>query len=188
MEGSSTFLECVPRSLQARVLWTYQHSPDAPQREVGAGVWRWGGVSLHPPPCPDLPLVPQVQPDERVVWTERGLLVRSVQRSDAGLYLCRATEHGFTQPLLRLALEVITASRVAVPPPPGAPAPSRTLWYRDFLQLLERPEAACEGPRGGSRAPRTQAGPPARPGEEPRAARRRRTRGGPRGPRSASPW
>uniref|UniRef100_A0A8B9VRJ8 Semaphorin 3B n=1 Tax=Anas zonorhyncha TaxID=75864 RepID=A0A8B9VRJ8_9AVES len=162
VEGSSTFLECVPRSLQARVLWTYQHSPDAPQREV--------------------------QPDERVVWTERGLLVRSVQRSDAGLYLCRATEHGFTQPLLRLALEVITASRVAVPPPPGAPAPSRTLWYRDFLQLLERPEAACEGPRGGSRAPRTQAGPPARPGEEPRAACRRRTRGGPRGPRSASPW
>uniref|UniRef100_A0A8C2TN01 Semaphorin 3B n=1 Tax=Coturnix japonica TaxID=93934 RepID=A0A8C2TN01_COTJA len=159
VEGSSVFLECVPRSLRARVAWTYQRGPDAPQREV--------------------------QPDERVVRTERGLLLRSVQRHDAGLYVCRATERGFTQPVLRLALGVLGA--VA----PGGRAP----WYRDFLQLLERPEAACGRLRP---PPPVPAGPPARRrggtepepggGAEPRAARRRRTRGGPRaerGPRSA---
>lgn len=160
VEGSSAFLECVPRSLRARVAWTYQRGPDAPQREV--------------------------QPDERVVRTERGLLLRSVQRHDAGLYVCRATEQGFTQPVLRLALGVLSAAA------PGGRAP----WYRDFLQLLERPEAACGRMRPPPPAP---AGPPARQrggtepepggGAEPRAARRRRTRGGPRaerGPRSAS--
>ncbi|XP_040502455.2 semaphorin-3B isoform X3 [Gallus gallus] len=124
VEGSSAFLECVPRSLRARVAWTYQRGPDAPQREV--------------------------QPDERVVRTERGLLLRSVQRHDAGLYVCRATEQGFTQPVLRLALGVLSAAA------PGGRAP----WYRDFLQLLERPEAAC-----GRMRP-----PPSRPGRAPRAA------------------
>eukprot|EP00076_Gallus_gallus_P026164 XP_015148976.2 semaphorin-3B isoform X2 [Gallus gallus] len=123
VEGSSAFLECVPRSLRARVAWTYQRGPDAPQREV--------------------------QPDERVVRTERGLLLRSVQRHDAGLYVCRATEQGFTQPVLRLALGVLSAAA------PGGRAP----WYRDFLQLLERPEAACGRMRPPPPAP---AGPPAR--------------------------
>lgn len=127
-----------------------------------------------------------MQPDERVVRTERGLLLRSVQRHDAGLYVCRATEQGFTQPVLRLALGVLGAAAAA----PGGRAP----WYRDFLQLLERPEAACGRLRPPPPAP---AGPPGRRrggteserGAEPRAARRRRTRGGPRaerGPRSAS--
>ncbi|XP_052534988.1 semaphorin-3B [Tympanuchus pallidicinctus] len=125
VEGSSAFLECVPRSLRARVSWTYQRGPDAPQREV--------------------------QPDERVVRTERGLLLRSVQRHDAGLYVCRATEQGFTQPVLRLALGVLGAAAAA----PGGRAP----WYRDFLQLLERPEAACGRLRPPPPAP---AGPPAR--------------------------
>ena len=121
-----------------------------------------------------------------MVRTERGLLLRSVQRHDAGLYVCRATEQGFTQPVLRLALGVLSAAAH------GGRAP----WYRDFLQLLERPEAACGRMRPPPPAP---AGPPARQrggtepepggGAEPRAARRRRTRGGPRaerGPRSAS--
>ncbi|OXB71347.1 UNVERIFIED_CONTAM: hypothetical protein H355_012753 [Colinus virginianus] len=162
VEGSSAFLECVPRSLRARVAWTYQRGPDSPQREV--------------------------QPDERVVRTERGLLLRSVQRHDAGLYVCRATEQGFTQPVLRLALGVLGAAA------PGGRAP----WYRDFLQLLERPEAACGRLRPPPPAPvglpaRRRGGTEPEPegGAEPRAARRRRTRGGPRaerGPRSASAW
>lgn len=57
--------------------------------------------------------------DERVVWMERGVLLRSVQRADAGLYLCHATEHGFTQPLLRLSLEVIGARQAAGTAPDG---------------------------------------------------------------------
>uniref|UniRef100_A0A8C0VR82 Semaphorin 3B n=1 Tax=Cyanistes caeruleus TaxID=156563 RepID=A0A8C0VR82_CYACU len=67
VEGSTVFLECIPKSLQAHILWTHQRTPNDPQREV--------------------------RMDERVVRTERGVLLRSVQRADAGLYLCHATEH-----------------------------------------------------------------------------------------------
>uniref|UniRef100_A0A8D2NGL3 Semaphorin 3B n=1 Tax=Zonotrichia albicollis TaxID=44394 RepID=A0A8D2NGL3_ZONAL len=135
VEGSSVFLECIPKSLQAHILWTYQRTLNDPQREI-------------------------------------------VQRSDAGLYLCHATEHGFTQPLLRLSLEVIGAGQAtgaasAGDPQLAAGIPGRKVWYRDFLQLVERPplgatDKACQ-----------------------RLARRRRTHEGPRaerGPRSASPW
>lgn len=143
--------------------------------------------------------------DERVVQTERGVLLRSVQRADAGLYLCHATEHGFTQPLLQLSLEVIGARQVVGMAPAGDPqltagSPSHKVWYRDFLQLVERPpvgtaDRACQRPWSRGRSlppPGAPAGPPGRGhGEEPRRARRRRTHEGPRAerrPRSASPW
>lgn len=151
------------------------------------------------------PWVPQVPTDERVVRTERGVLLRSVQRADAGLYLCHATEHGFTQPLLRLSLEVIGARQAAGKAAAGDPQlaagpPGRKVWYRDFLQLVERPPLGAAD-RGCQRLwsrgrppppPRVPAGAPGRgQGAEPRKARRRRTHEGPRaerGPRSASPW
>lgn len=34
VEGSSTFLECIPKSLQARVTWTFQKHPQNPREEV----------------------------------------------------------------------------------------------------------------------------------------------------------
>ncbi|OPJ80774.1 semaphorin-3B [Patagioenas fasciata monilis] len=179
VEGSTAFLECIPKSLQAHVLWTYQRTQDDPQREV--------------------------QVDERVVQTERGVLLRSVQHTDAGYYLCHATEHGFTQPLLRLSLEVIGTRQAAGMAPASDPQlvaapPGHKVWYRDFLQLVERPplgavDRVCQRLWSRGRPPpppRAYAGPPGRrQGEEPRKARRRRTHEGPRaerGPRSASPW
>lgn len=36
VEGSTAFLECIPKSLQARVLWMYQRTPDDPKQEVGS--------------------------------------------------------------------------------------------------------------------------------------------------------
>ena len=151
------------------------------------------------------PWAPQVQTDERVVQTERGVLLRSVQRADAGLYHCHATEHGFTQPLLRLSLEVIGSRQAAGKVPAGDPQlaagpPGRKVWYRDFLQLVERPplgatDRVCQRLWSRGRPPpppRAHTGPPGRgQGEEPRKARRRRTHEGlraERGPRSASPW
>ncbi|XP_068014055.1 semaphorin-3B isoform X2 [Melanerpes formicivorus] len=147
VEGSTAFLECIPKSLQARVFWMYQRSPGDPQQEV--------------------------QMDERVVQTERGILLRSVQRADAGLYVCHATEHGFTQPLLQLSLEVIGAWQVVGMAPAGDPQltagpASHKVWYRDFLQLVERPplgaaDRACQRPWSRGRSlppPRAHAGPP----------------------------
>lgn len=150
-------------------------------------------------------MVLQVQMDERVVQTERGVLLRSVQRADTGLYLCHATEHGFTQLLLQLSLEVIGARQAVGTAPDGdlqlaAGASSRKVWYQDFLQLVERPplgaaDRVCQRLWTRGRPlppPRAQAGPPGHgQDKEPHRARRRRTHEGPRaerGPRSASPW
>lgn len=140
-----------------------------------------------------------------MVQTERGILLRSVQRADTGLYLCHAIEHGFTQPLLRLSLEVIGARQAVGMAPAGDPQlaagpPGHKVWYRDFLQLVERPplgaaDRVCQRLWSRGRPPpppRAYARPPGRgQGEELRKARRRRTHEGPRaerGPRSASPW
>ncbi|KAM3842756.1 sema domain, immunoglobulin domain (Ig), short basic domain, secreted, (semaphorin) 3bl, partial [Diretmus argenteus] len=78
-ENNSTFLECVPRSPQATVTWLVQR--DDRKEEVNL--------------------------DDRVMRTEQGLLFRRVSRQDEGVYICRSREHGFTQTLARLALEVL---------------------------------------------------------------------------------
>lgn len=54
----------------------------------------------------------QIKEDERVLVTERGLLIRWVQRSDAGLYVCTAQEHSFTRTLLHLSLRVLDHSHL----------------------------------------------------------------------------
>ncbi|KAL2103875.1 hypothetical protein ACEWY4_000743 [Coilia grayii] len=109
VEDSSSFLECIPKSLQAKVTWTYQRHPNNPREEVRL--------------------------DERVLQLERGLLLRSVHRRDAGIYHCHATEHDFTQTILHLTLDVVPSSTLT---PRSAPA-NQKLWYRDFLQLLDQP-------------------------------------------------
>lgn len=37
VEGSSTFLECIPKSLQAKVTWTFQKNTQNPREEVREG-------------------------------------------------------------------------------------------------------------------------------------------------------
>ncbi|KAF6735481.1 Semaphorin-3G [Oryzias melastigma] len=83
-ENNSTFLECVPRSPQATVTWLIQR--DDHKEEV--------------------------KQDERVMTTERGLLFRHVFKQDEGVYICRTREHGFTQILARLTLEVLQGDLV----------------------------------------------------------------------------
>ncbi|XP_032145824.1 semaphorin-3B isoform X2 [Sapajus apella] len=168
VEGSSAFLECEPRSLQAHVEWTFQRA----------------GVTAHT----------QVLAEERTERTARGLLLRRLRRRDSGVYLCAAVEQGFSQPLRRLSLHVLSATQAerlarAEEAAPAAP-PGPKLWYRDFLQLVEpggggsanslrmcRPQLAQhslppESRRNKGRNRRTHA-------PEPRAER---------GPRSATHW
>ncbi|KAG9332463.1 hypothetical protein JZ751_014561 [Albula glossodonta] len=200
VEGSSTFLECIPKSLQAQVTWTYQKHTDSTRDEVRL--------------------------DDRVLQTDRGLLVRNVLRRDAGLYQCHAMEHGFTQTLLGITLEVVPSSAPSLAPEPpshldprsggggnqGPPASPR-LWYRDFMQLVDHPnlstvDQVCEQVwmrknRQPGKAPPLP--PPAKPGlppvraapnkwkhlQEIRKGRNRRTheaKPNPRAPRSAGEW
>ncbi|KAB1264096.1 Semaphorin-3B [Camelus dromedarius] len=166
VEGGSAFLECEPRSLQARVEWTFQRA----------------GESTHT----------QVPAEEHAERTTRGLLLRGLRRGDSGVYQCAAVEQGFSQPLRRLALHVLSASQAerlarteeAAPVVPPGPK----LWYRDFLQLVE--------PGGGGanslRMCRPQPAPRSPPPEPRRKGRNRRTHASElraeRGPRSAVHW
>uniref|UniRef100_A0A3P8Y7L5 Sema domain, immunoglobulin domain (Ig), short basic domain, secreted, (semaphorin) 3B n=1 Tax=Esox lucius TaxID=8010 RepID=A0A3P8Y7L5_ESOLU len=124
VEGSSTFLECIPKSLQARVTWTFQKHPHNPRE--------------------------QLRLDDRVLQTERGLLMRRVLKRDAGLYQCHSMEHGFTQTLLGITLEVVPSTSPSLPadsplrldPRSGGtalPSNNQKLWYRDFMQLVDHP-------------------------------------------------
>ncbi|XP_038628788.1 semaphorin-3B isoform X1 [Tachyglossus aculeatus] len=183
VEGNSAFLECQPRSLQAQVLWTYQRTNDSPR------------VPVHL--------------DERVIQTERGILLRSLGRLDAGVYHCHTQEHSFTQPLRRLALTVLgthhaeqLAREEFLGPRATSPA-SHKLWYRDFLQLVEPVGSMgqmCEQLWSRKELqfppPGLQPAGPRPHGHkwkhlEKRKGRNRRTHPEPRaerGPRSAIPW
>ncbi|XP_028306082.1 semaphorin-3E isoform X2 [Gouania willdenowi] len=149
VESNSTLLQCVPRSLQAKVLWFLQNHGE--KREVRG--------------------------DERVIMTSYGLLILRTRSSDSGVYVCQTVEHGYIHTLLRVTLHVLKGERVqsAIHAANGGegsqcssfsssssssgllPGPSispRTgshsrLWYKDFLQLIgygdaQRVEEYCE--------------------------------------------
>uniref|UniRef100_A0A4W4GQP3 Sema domain, immunoglobulin domain (Ig), short basic domain, secreted, (semaphorin) 3bl n=1 Tax=Electrophorus electricus TaxID=8005 RepID=A0A4W4GQP3_ELEEL len=122
-EDNSTFLECVPRSPQATVTWHTQRDEH----------------------------LEEVLLDERVLKTEEGLLFRRLTRHDEGTYVCRSREHGFTQTIARVWLDVLrgdtltdllsheSKNRVWPPCPahlgPFNRTPSRA-WFKDILQLI----------------------------------------------------
>lgn len=93
--------------------------------------------------------------DDRILQTDRGLLIRRVLKRDIGVYQCHAMEHGFTQTLLGITLEVVPATSSAPNLPSDAPVrldprsgggvgggssmTNQKLWYRDFMQLVDHP-------------------------------------------------
>uniref|UniRef100_A0A671MH46 Semaphorin-3F-like n=1 Tax=Sinocyclocheilus anshuiensis TaxID=1608454 RepID=A0A671MH46_9TELE len=78
VEGSSTFLECVPRSPQATIKWLYQ-------REGRRKLNREG----------------------EVLKTPQGVLLKTLTKADAGLYHCLATENNFKHTLARVSLRIL---------------------------------------------------------------------------------
>ncbi|TNN48355.1 Semaphorin-3ab [Liparis tanakae] len=96
----------------------------------------------------------RVVSEERFIRTDQGLLIRTLNKKDSGMYLCQAVEHGFMQMLLKVTLEVIDTERLedllhrdeaaaaaapARPLPPPQGSPNQKLWYRDFLTLVNHP-------------------------------------------------
>uniref|UniRef100_A0A669CNU4 Sema domain, immunoglobulin domain (Ig), short basic domain, secreted, (semaphorin) 3Ga n=1 Tax=Oreochromis niloticus TaxID=8128 RepID=A0A669CNU4_ORENI len=79
VEGSSTFLECQPRSPQATVKWLFQR--DGKRKVLN----RAGGV----------------------LKTNHGILLKSLNQTDAGLYHCLATENNFKHTVTRIALRIL---------------------------------------------------------------------------------
>uniref|UniRef100_A0A8C7HSK5 Sema domain, immunoglobulin domain (Ig), short basic domain, secreted, (semaphorin) 3Ab n=1 Tax=Oncorhynchus kisutch TaxID=8019 RepID=A0A8C7HSK5_ONCKI len=101
VENSSTFLECSAKSQRALTYWQYQQTYCR---------------------TPD---------KDRFVCTEQGLLIRTLNKKDSGMYVCQAVEHGFMQTLLKVTLEVIDTE--------PRESPNQKLWYRDFLSLVNHP-------------------------------------------------
>nr|XP_009671401.1 PREDICTED: semaphorin-3F-like [Struthio camelus australis] len=76
----------------------------------------------------------ELRVEGRVLRTEQGLLLRSLQLSDSGLYSCTATENNFKHTVTKVQLRVLSCStvhavlfQVDVPPglPPAAPGRGR---------------------------------------------------------------
>uniref|UniRef100_A0A3B4GC27 Semaphorin 3F n=1 Tax=Pundamilia nyererei TaxID=303518 RepID=A0A3B4GC27_9CICH len=127
VEGSSTFLECQARSPHALIKWHVQRDNSDRRKEMRS--------------------------DGRVLKTEQGLLVRSLQPSDSGLYQCTATEKNFKHTLIKLQLVVLSSRAVnsaLVEGGAGLMASSfhsgSTQWtpsagqYKDLLTILSQPE------------------------------------------------
>ncbi|XP_061577955.1 semaphorin-3D isoform X2 [Cololabis saira] len=126
VQNNSTFLECLPKSQQAQIRW-YKQRPGSERRE-------------------------EVTLDDRVVHTDRGLLIRSLHASDTGVYVCVAQEHThFTYTLLRLTLQLITHGRLdrkaKLREDPALESHQRAesrQRYKDYLRVMNSPVRSLE--------------------------------------------
>lgn len=95
----------------------------------------------------------QMRSDGRILKTEQGLLLRSLQPSDSGMYQCTATEKNFKHLLVKLQLVVLSSRAVNGALVEGAGGivssslhSSSTQWtpsagqYKDLLTILSQPE------------------------------------------------
>uniref|UniRef100_A0A452URM0 Semaphorin 3D n=1 Tax=Ursus maritimus TaxID=29073 RepID=A0A452URM0_URSMA len=125
IEFNSTFLECIPKSQQASIKWYIQRSGDEHREEL--------------------------KPDERIIKTEYGLLIRSLQKKDSGMYYCKAQEHTFIHTIVKLTLNVIeneqmeNTQRAEHEEGQGKDllAESR-LRYKDYIQILSSPNFSLD--------------------------------------------
>uniref|UniRef100_A0AAR2KW06 Sema domain-containing protein n=1 Tax=Pygocentrus nattereri TaxID=42514 RepID=A0AAR2KW06_PYGNA len=124
VESNSSFLECVPKSQQAQIRWFIQRAGADHRQEI--------------------------KPDERVLVTERGLLIRWLLRSDAGSYFCTSQEHSFTRTLLNLSLRVLERGQLhgqqvdsrgplENPTVVAVMASESRQRYKDYLRVLSAP-------------------------------------------------
>uniref|UniRef100_A0AAX7UKJ7 Semaphorin-3C n=1 Tax=Astatotilapia calliptera TaxID=8154 RepID=A0AAX7UKJ7_ASTCA len=87
VKNNTTFLECLPKSPQASIRWLIQRDNDRRK---------------------------EVKLSDRVLSTEHGLLIRSVQLSDQGLYYCLTSENGFKRTVAKIRLHVLSEAMVSM--------------------------------------------------------------------------
>lgn len=97
--------------------------------------------------CP----TPQLKADERIIKTEHGLLIRSLQRRDAGAYFCKAQEHTFVHTIVKLNLNVIENGQMEstqkTEDEEGRVRDLLTesrLRYKDYIQLVSSPSFSLD--------------------------------------------
>lgn len=93
----------------------------------------------------------QLKPDERIIKTDYGLLIRSLQKKDSGMYFCKAQEHTFVHTVVKLTLNVIENEQMEntqrAEHQEGQVkdllAESR-LRYKDYIQILSSPNFSLD--------------------------------------------
>eukprot|EP00066_Takifugu_rubripes_P004094 XP_003967200.1 PREDICTED: semaphorin-3D [Takifugu rubripes] len=126
VQSNSTFLECIPKSQQAKIQWNIQR-PGSERKE-------------------------EVQLDDRVVHTDRGLLIRSLNASDAGVYICVAQEHThFTRSLVRVTLQLVSNGQLDARPRSAEDLTGERRHgvesrqhYKDYLRAMSSPFSSLE--------------------------------------------
>ncbi|XP_030589370.1 semaphorin-3F-like isoform X2 [Archocentrus centrarchus] len=106
VEGSSTFLECQPRSPQATVKWLFQREGKRKVLNRAAGVLK----------------------------TNHGILLKSLNQTDAGLYHCLATENNFKHTVARVALRILDRDIVLALTAQDEEEEPKTRQARPYLQ------------------------------------------------------
>ncbi|XP_018109815.1 semaphorin 3D S homeolog isoform X1 [Xenopus laevis] len=125
IENNSTFLECMPKSQQASIRWFIQHTGEERQEELTS--------------------------DERIIKTDYGLLIRSLQKKDSGMYYCKAQEHTFIHTITKLNVKIIENEQMEntqkLEDDEGRSRDLITeprLRYKDYLQLLSSPSFSLD--------------------------------------------
>ncbi|TNN83946.1 Semaphorin-3F [Liparis tanakae] len=124
VEGSTTFLECQARTPHVSLKWHLQKENSDRRKEIRS--------------------------DGRILKTEPGLLIRSLQSSDSGIYQCTSTEKNFKHTLVKLQLVVLSSRTVnsvlvetgspALPPLQSSAWTPSAGQYKDLLTILSQPE------------------------------------------------
>lgn len=93
----------------------------------------------------------QLKADERIIKTEYGLLIRSLQRKDTGAYYCKAQEHTFVHTIVKLNLNVIenghmeSTQKTEEEEGRGRDLLTESrLRYKDYIQLVSSPSFSLE--------------------------------------------
>lgn len=95
--------------------------------------------------------------DDRIIATDQGLLFLRVFQQDEGSYICLSREHGFTQTLARLSLQVLqgeTVDDLLTRDNAGLSDPSKdwsTGGYRAWMPCSNYGRAGLSGTIGQSR-------------------------------------
>ncbi|KAM4677645.1 semaphorin-3D [Discoglossus pictus] len=125
IENNSTFLECIPKSQQASIKWYIQRTGEEHQEEITS--------------------------DDRVIKTEYGLLIRSLQKKDSGIYYCKAQEHTFVHTIMKLNVKIIENEQMEhTQKMEDDEGKGRDLItesrqrYKDYLQLLSSPSFSLD--------------------------------------------
>uniref|UniRef100_A0A8C5DYH7 Semaphorin-3C n=1 Tax=Gouania willdenowi TaxID=441366 RepID=A0A8C5DYH7_GOUWI len=91
VRNNTTFLECLPKAPQASIRWLIQRDNDR-RKEVAV-------ISAD---------------NERVISTDHGLLIRSLQPSDQGMYYCLTTENSFKRTVAKIQLRVLSEAMLSL--------------------------------------------------------------------------